>query len=84
MPPPYRCAGGALKLTDVPSGFRKCRSTSAVAADGFATSTYRSKNVPVAPSARNQSVAGAATPVVFGKDDYAYGWINQVTCAGSP
>ena len=30
------------------------------------------------------AVAGAATPVVFGNDDYAYGWINQVTCAGSP
>jgi len=29
-------------------------------------------------------VAGDATPVVYGNDDYAYGWINQVTCLGSP
>jgi len=29
-------------------------------------------------------VAGEATPVVYGNDDYAYGWINQVTCLGSP
>lgn len=29
-------------------------------------------------------VADAPTPVVYGNDDYAYGWINQVTCLGSP
>lgn len=28
-------------------------------------------------------VAGEATPVVFGHDDYAYGWINEVTCLGT-
>jgi hypothetical protein len=32
----------------------------------------------------DDAVAGDPTPVVFGNDDYAYGWINQVTCAGSP
>ena len=26
------------------------------------------------------AVAGEATVVVFGNDDYGYGWINQVTC----
>lgn len=29
-------------------------------------------------------VADEAIPVVYGHDDYAYGWINQVTCLGSP
>ncbi|HEU0182002.1 MAG TPA: hypothetical protein VFR16_07415 [Agromyces mariniharenae] len=28
--------------------------------------------------------ADEAIPVVYGNDDYAYGWINQVTCLGSP
>lgn len=29
-------------------------------------------------------VADEATPVVWGHDDYGYGWINQVTCLDTP
>lgn len=29
-------------------------------------------------------VAADATPVVFGNDDYAYGWITRVTCFDTP
>ena len=27
--------------------------------------------------------AGEETPLVFGNDDYEYGWVNQVTCLDS-
>ena len=25
-------------------------------------------------------VSGEATPIVFGNDDYVFGWVDQVTC----
>ena len=51
-------------VTVVPSGSRYVAVDLRRRAAGLATSTNRSKNGPVAPSARNHCVAGAVTPAL--------------------
>ena len=47
-----------------PPSSRYVMRTCAADGDGFASRTNMSKNGPVAPSARNQRVAGACTPAL--------------------